>query len=58
MSSISDFKAFAEVNKELIIKMRHIRFYSTLLLKDMLNDFKMEEIANFYGLSCGDLQSF
>ena len=31
-----EFKAFAEQNANLISKLRHIRFYTTLLLKDML----------------------
>lgn len=55
MSSISDFKAFADVNKELIVKMRHQRFYSTLLLKDMLNDYSKDEIQEFYKISNGDI---
>ncbi len=58
MSSIQDFKAFADVNKELIIKMRHQRFYSTLLLKDLLNDYSKDEIQEFYKINGGDIQSF
>jgi hypothetical protein len=61
-SSITDFKAFAEVNKELIIRMRHSRFYSTLLLKDLLSidqkSLSYEKLQDFYGLTLGDIQSF
>ena len=57
-SEVQDFKAFADVNKELIIKMRHSRFYCTLLLKDLLNDFKLDELMRFYGLTGGDIQAF
>lgn len=38
ISSIQDFKAFTDNNIYLIIKLRHIRFYTTLLLKDLLSD--------------------
>jgi hypothetical protein len=44
-SSVNDFKAFADNNKQLIEKLKHIRFYTTMLLKDMLTDeYKEEEI--------------
>eukprot|EP00347_Sterkiella_histriomuscorum_P009671 403340318 len=58
VSGITDFKAFAEVNKELIIRMRHARFYSTILLKDLLNDYKNEEVMSFYRITSGDIQAF
>ncbi|CDW80348.1 dna polymerase theta-like [Stylonychia lemnae] len=57
-SSITDFKAFAEVNKELITKMRHVRFYTTLLLKDLLSDEKQEDVQQFYKITQGELQAF
>jgi DNA polymerase theta len=51
-------KAFQEMNKELIIRQRHIRFYTTLILKDLLHDHPLDQIANFYGLTVGELQAF
>jgi hypothetical protein len=58
-STISDFKAFAEVNRDLIVRMRHARFYCTLLLKDMLlSGQSYDQIQQFYGLTSGDIQAF
>jgi hypothetical protein len=61
-SSITDFKAFAEVNREQITRMRHSRFYQTLLLKDLLSlDHKSatyDQLQDFYGLTLGDIQAF
>eukprot|EP00350_Pseudokeronopsis_sp_OXSARD2_P008538 CAMPEP_0170563034 /NCGR_PEP_ID=MMETSP0211-20121228/63797_1 /TAXON_ID=311385 /ORGANISM="Pseudokeronopsis sp., Strain OXSARD2" /LENGTH=180 /DNA_ID=CAMNT_0010880695 /DNA_START=1 /DNA_END=540 /DNA_ORIENTATION=+ len=41
------------------MRLRHIKFYTTLLLKDMLTDqFSYEKIQHYYGLSTGEFQSF
>ena len=48
-------KGFAENNENLITRLRYIRFYTTLLLKDMLMDFPLEKISEFYGVPVGTL---
>ena len=55
ISEIESFKAFADNNKELIKKQRHIRFYTTLLLKDLLDDTPVEKVAEFYNLTLGEI---
>jgi hypothetical protein len=61
-SGITDFKAFAEVNRDLIARMRHQRFYCTLVLKDLLSlDEKaksMDRVLEYYGVTSGDIQGF
>ena len=52
------FKAFNELNKDLIVRQRHVRFYTTLILKDLLNDSPVDLVCKFYGLSMGEIQSF
>jgi DNA polymerase theta len=32
-----------------------MRFYTTLLLKDLLNDLPLESVSNFYDLSVGEI---
>lgn len=46
------------MNKQLIQKHRHIRFYCTLLMKDMLLDAPLETLSHFYGLSQMELKGF
>ena len=62
VSGITDFKAFAEVNRDLIARMRHQRFYCTLVLKDLLSlDEKaksMDRVLEYYGVTAGDIQGF
>ena len=47
-SEVDSFKAFAEMNQTMIERQRHIRFYTTLLLKDLLSDRPIEQVAEFY----------
>ena len=58
VSQVEKFKAFADLNEDLIRRSRHVRFYTTLLLKDLLNDAPLEAVSNYYGLSLGEIQSF
>jgi hypothetical protein len=50
------------VNRDLIARMRHQRFYCTLLLKDLLSlDEKaksMDRVLEYYGVTAGDIQGF
>ena len=40
-----EVKAFEEMNKKEIIRLRYVRFYCTLILKDMLMDQPLDAIA-------------
>ena len=51
-------QAFQELNHDLIVKQRHVRFFTTLLLKDLLQDQPIERVAQFYGLTVGEIQAF
>jgi len=42
----------------MIVKLRHVRFYTTLLLKDMLMDQPLEVISEFYGIGINELRGF
>jgi DNA polymerase theta len=53
-----EYRAFADLNKSQIEKLRYIRFYTTMILKDMLMDQPLEAIATYYGVNLGALQSF
>ena len=46
------------MNRSLIERQRHIRFYTTLLLKDLLSDAPVESVAQFYDLTVGEIQAF
>jgi len=46
------------MNKNLIIKLRHVRFYTTMLLKDMLMDAPLDKLSDFYGIPILDLKQF
>ena len=54
-SEVESFKAFAEMNSSLIARQRHVRFYTTLILKDLLNDTPVDKVAEFYQLSAGEI---
>jgi len=43
------------LNNGLIQKQRHVRFYSCLLLKDLLSDYPVDKIAEFYSMSHGEI---
>ena len=51
-------QAFQELNHDLIVKQRHVRFFTTLLLKDLLQDQPIEKVSQFYGLTVGEIQAF
>lgn len=57
-SEVESFKAFAEMNSQLIDRQRHVRFYTTLLLKDLLSDAPLDQVAEFYQLTLGEIQAF
>jgi hypothetical protein len=61
-SGITDFKAFAEVNIDLIAMMRHQRSYCTLRVKDLLSlDEKaksMDRVLEYYRVTAGDIQGY
>ena len=47
------------MNASLITKQRHIRFYTTILLRDILSDMHpLEDIAKYYNLSLGEISTF
>ena len=52
------FKAFAEQNSNIISKLRHIRLYTTFLLKDMLQEISLDAISNFNRISISELKAF
>ena len=56
--SDESIKAFQELNRDLIVKQRHIRFFTTLLLKDLLQDIPIDRVSQFYGLTVGEIQAF
>ena len=58
LSSVAEFKAFEQINQSLIVKLRHVRFFTTLLLKDMLMDQPLESISEFYGIGLNELRGF
>ena len=43
------------MNSSLIARQRHVRFYTTLILKDLLNDAPIDKVAEFYQLSIGEI---
>ena len=57
-SEVDSFRAFAEMNEALIQRQRHVRFYTTLLLKDLLSDAPIDKVAEFYSLTFGEIQAF
>lgn len=58
ISQMTKFQAFADLNAELIKRQRHIRFYTTFLLKDLLSDPPLDKVCEYYSMSLGDIQAF
>lgn len=46
---------FMEVNKTLIKDLKHVRFYLTLVLKDLITEPDVKKVARFYSVSEGAL---
>lgn len=44
----SEEMTFAEANRLNISKIQHVRFYTCLILKEMLNDVPLEEISSSF----------
>ena len=55
---VQDDDDFERQNKRQISRLRHARFYSTMVLRDMLMDAPLEQMSNFYGMTLGELQAF
>ena len=48
---------FSEVNKRLIQDLKHVRFYLTLILKDLIKENNVDKIAKKYGVTKGAIQT-
>ncbi|CAI2366992.1 unnamed protein product [Moneuplotes crassus] len=48
---------FSVINKQLIQNLKHVRFYLTLILKDLISNNSVEEVARKYGVSTGAIQT-
>ena len=49
---------FVEQNEREIEDLRYVRFYSCLILKDLLMDNPVEDVSEFYNIPIGLIQGF